>query len=120
MRRARLHQLGLAVLVIGWLTVSEAAEQNVVALRIAYPGAAPEQIEREVAIPLEQVLEKLRNVKAVLSRCDEGRLTVEVRFAGTARKNELARVAKLVHEFWASTPSRIGIPRLSLEPATLR
>jgi multidrug efflux pump subunit AcrB len=95
-------------------------EPNVVAARVEYPGASPEQIEREIAIPLERMLEKLKGVKAVRSRCDEGKLTVEVTFAGPAGKEELVRVAKPVHEFKATTSSPIGTPILSLESPSLR
>jgi hydrophobic/amphiphilic exporter-1 (mainly G- bacteria), HAE1 family len=113
-------RFGLSGLALGWLTVTGAMEPNVVATRVEYPGASPEQIEREVVIPLERLLEKLQGVKSVRSRCDEGRLLVEVRFAGPAGEEELVRVAKPVQEFKAVTPSPIGTPLLSLEPASLR
>lgn len=90
------------------------------AARVEYPGASPEQNERGVAIPLERLLAKLQGVKSVRSRCDEGRLLIEVRFAGPAGKGELARVAKPVQEFKVATASSIGNPLLSLEPASLR
>lgn len=114
------RRFGLAALTLGWLTVTGATEPNVVAARVEYPGASAEQVERDVAIPLERLLEKLQGVKAVTSRSDEGKLLVEVRFGGSAEKKELARVEKAVQEFKAAAPSPIGTPLLSLEPASLR
>ena len=95
-------------------------EPIVVAARVEYPGASPEQIEREVAIPLELMLEKLQGVKAVTSRCDEGKLIVEVSFAGPAGKEELERVTKPVNGFKAATSAQIGAPLLSLEQPSVR
>lgn len=112
-------RFGLIFLAASWLTKVMAIEPNVVVARVDFPGASPERIERDVAIPLERVLEKLQGVKAVKSRCDEGMLTVEVSFTGPAGNEELARVAMPVHEFKAVTPSPIGTPSLALEPASL-
>lgn len=95
-------------------------EPSVVDARVEYRGASPEQIEREVAIPFERLLDEVQGVKALRSRCDEGKLTVEVSFAGPAGKEELARVAKSVNDFKAATSSPIGTPVLALEPASLR
>jgi hypothetical protein len=113
-------QFGLSVLAFAWAAATGATAPAVVAARVEYPGASPEQVEREIAVPLERILEKLDGVKAVRSRCDEGLLTVEVSFAGPAGKEELARIAKVVNEFSTTHRSPIGTPRLSLESPSLR
>lgn len=61
-------RFGLIVLSVSWLANVTAMEPSVIVARIDLPGASPERIEREVAIPLERVLDKLQGVKAKAMR----------------------------------------------------
>jgi multidrug efflux pump subunit AcrB len=95
-------------------------EPNIVVVtRIALPGASAEQVEREAAIPLERALQALAGVKAVWSQSTEGKLTVEVRFAESAGKHQLAKVEDSVGEFTSSAAIAIEEPVYSLESPSL-
>src|SRR5574343_2109777 len=48
---------------------------------IRYPGASPEAVEREVAKPLEEVLNTIAGVKRIQSRSFEGRMQMSVDFS---------------------------------------
>ncbi len=48
---------------------------------IRYPGASPEAVEREVAKPLEEVLNTIAGVKRIQSRSFEGRMQMSVEFS---------------------------------------
>lgn len=99
--------------------MANAVEPYVVVARIGVPGASPEQVDQQVAIPLEQAVVGLAGIKAVKSRCEEGKLALEVHFAGAAGQEELARVAKVVRDFRPAASTPIGEPQLTLEPASM-
>ncbi|MCX8115575.1 MAG: efflux RND transporter permease subunit, partial [Burkholderiaceae bacterium] len=40
---------------------------------ISYPGASPEQVENDLAKPVENAVNTVAGVKRILSRSDEGR-----------------------------------------------
>ncbi len=48
---------------------------------IRYPGASPEAVEREVAKPLEEVVNSIAGVKRLTSRSFEGRMQMNVEFS---------------------------------------
>mgnify|MGYP001247343283 CR=1 FL=1 len=47
---------------------------------IRYPGASPEAVEREVAKPMEEVINTIAGVRRIQSRSFEGRLQMSVEF----------------------------------------
>ncbi|RVT87938.1 efflux RND transporter permease subunit [Inhella crocodyli] len=48
---------------------------------VRYPGASPEAVEREVAKPMEEVLNTIAGVKRISSRSFEGRMQLNVEFS---------------------------------------
>jgi multidrug efflux pump subunit AcrB len=48
---------------------------------VRYPGASPEAVEREVAKPLEEVINTIAGVKRIQSRSFEGRMQMSVEFS---------------------------------------
>jgi multidrug efflux pump subunit AcrB len=48
---------------------------------VRYPGASPEAVEREVAKPMEEVVNTIAGVKRIQSRSFEGRLQMSVEFS---------------------------------------
>ena len=48
---------------------------------VRYPGAAPEAVEREVAKPLEELLNTIAGIKRIQSRSFEGRMQMSVEFS---------------------------------------
>ena len=48
---------------------------------VRYPGASPEAVEREVAKPMEEVINTIAGVKRIQSRSFEGRLQMSVEFS---------------------------------------
>ncbi len=56
-------------------------------LDVRYPGASPEAVEREVAKPLEEVINTIAGVKRIQSRSFEGRMQMSVEFNLDANVN---------------------------------
>ncbi len=48
---------------------------------VRYPGASPEAVEREVAKPLEELLNTIAGIKRIQSRSFEGRMQMSVEFS---------------------------------------
>lgn len=127
MRRLLLKATGRALLVPGLallgLCASEARdapEANVVSVRIDAPGATPEEIERQLAVPLEERLAKIDGVRSVTSRSDDGKLLLEVRFHRSATDADLRRVTPFALEVGANASIKAGPPRLSLQRGSVR
>ena len=55
-----------------------AFETNLITVRVPYPGATPDEIEKSVTLPIERGLQDLRDVKEVRSTISEGFSTTTV------------------------------------------
>src|SRR5215470_5353581 len=51
-----------------------------VQISVLYPGASPEQVENDIAKPIENAVNTVAGVKRILSRSDEGRSYTWVEF----------------------------------------
>jgi len=56
-----------------------------VSVDVGYPGAAPEAVEREVTLPIEETLNSIAGVRHITSRSIEGRSLITVEFGLNAR-----------------------------------
>jgi hypothetical protein len=75
---------------------ASAQGSTVVVVRIDLPGLAPDRIEREVAMPLEDAVERLSDVVAVRTRSDDARFVMEVRFGGPASEPQRQAIAQIL------------------------
>jgi multidrug efflux pump subunit AcrB len=85
--------LGVAALLI---TPREEEPQIVVPLadvRVSAPGLSAEQVERQVATPLEKLLSQIDGVEYIYSRSRAGHSVVTVRFfVGEDREDSLVKI----------------------------
>ena len=72
----------LGVVCLGYLSVDSLPdiENPVITINASYPGAAPEEVEKEVARVLESGLATLSNVEAVTTTCNVGNASILLRF----------------------------------------
>ncbi|NGO38692.1 efflux RND transporter permease subunit [Limisphaera ngatamarikiensis] len=59
-------------------------ETDLVMVRVAYPGASPEEVEQGIILAIEEAVRGLEGVKEVRARASEGMGTVEVELLGDA------------------------------------
>ena len=84
-----------------------------VRVRVAYPSASPEEIEREITIPLEQSLAMLGNIERISASSGDNSSSVRVEFkAGTDMDLAVMEVRDRVDQARGLLPS--GVDRVSL------
>ena len=82
-------------------------------VRVSYPSASPEEIEREITIPLEQSLAMLGNIERVSSSSGDNSSSVRVEFkAGTDMDLAVMEVRDRVDQVRGLLPP--GVDRVSL------
>jgi len=96
------------------------AEIKAVIVRIAIPGASPEEIETSVAEPLERRILTLGDVRSVRSTASDGQFRLEVQFTQPPGAKELDEVRLVVDQFWRShtTGANGDMPTVSLDRAS--
>jgi HAE1 family hydrophobic/amphiphilic exporter-1 len=83
----------------------------VVTVSTAYPGAAPDDVERQVTKPIEDAVSGLSNIDAVASSSTEGRSTVTITFTDRANSDIAATdVERRVSAIRASLPADATAP----------
>jgi multidrug efflux pump subunit AcrB len=82
---------------------------------IAYPGASPEAVERELTKPVEEALNGIAGVRRITSRSFEGRSQTSVEFGLDA---DMARALQDVRDRVAAVQS--AFPRDARAPSVLR
>ncbi len=82
---------------------------------INYPGASPEQVENDLAKPVETAVNTVAGVKRILSRSDEGRSLTWVEFRLDV---DLTRAMQEVRDKLAQI--RAGFPRDAKDPIVTR
>jgi hydrophobe/amphiphile efflux-1 (HAE1) family protein len=82
---------------------------------VAYPGASPEAVEREINKPLEEALNSIAGVKRIVSRSFEGRGQASVEFTLNA---DIARAMQELRDKVALVQSRF--PRDAKAPTIAR
>jgi multidrug efflux pump subunit AcrB len=84
-------------------------------VQVAYPGASPEAVEREVTKPLEEAVNSIAGVKRITSRSYEGRAESNIEFNLDA---DMARAMQDVRDRIAAIQS--GFPRDAKAPTIVR
>ncbi|MFZ5538792.1 MAG: efflux RND transporter permease subunit [Pseudomonadota bacterium] len=82
---------------------------------ISYPGASPEQVENDLAKPVENAVNTVAGVKRILSRSDEGRSLTWVEFGLDV---DVTRAMQEVRDKLAQI--RAGFPRDAKDPIVTR
>jgi HAE1 family hydrophobic/amphiphilic exporter-1 len=82
---------------------------------VSYPGASPEQVENDLAKPIENAVNTVAGVKRILSRSDEGRSLTWVEFRLDV---DTARAMQEVRDKLAQI--RAGFPRDAKDPVVER
>ena len=84
-------------------------------MEVAYPGASPEAVEREVIKPMEEAVNSVAGVKRITSRSQEGRGTMSAEFSLDADMN---RATQEVRDRVAAVQT--GFPRDVKAPTIAR
>jgi HAE1 family hydrophobic/amphiphilic exporter-1 len=87
-RPVTLGMLTVSMVVLGWISVMRiplesfpSMSSSSVRVGVNYPSASPEELEREITLPLEQSLAMLGNVERISSRSGGNSANVSVEFA---------------------------------------
>jgi hypothetical protein len=92
---------------------------SVVVARSSIPGVSAEQIEADVAIPLEEAVRKLPGVKGIKSQASDAEFLMEVHFDRPAGSNELKEVQQVIDDIWGKGSNVRGRPFAMLGEASL-
>jgi multidrug efflux pump subunit AcrB len=84
-------------------------------IEMAYPGASPEAVEREVVRPVEEAVNSVAGVRRVTSRAQEGKGTMSVEFG---LDTDMARALQDVRDRIAAVQPRL--PRDAKAPTVAR
>ncbi|WP_269540620.1 efflux RND transporter permease subunit [Cerasicoccus fimbriatus] len=91
----------LVFLIGGALVISNVKQEvfpefslDMVNVSVSYPGAAPEEVEQSIVLPVEEAVEGLDGVKEVTSTANEGSGTVTIELAEGADLQQLANEIK--------------------------
>ena len=121
LRNALLVNLVLVlVLVLGVLAwhsmpqeVFPVFDRNVLQVRTTFEGASPEEIERQITIPIEEALDFLVDVDSVTSRSQEGLSTIQYKLMEGADPNELLREMRTEVDAIDDFPEDADTPQVS-------
>ncbi len=83
-------------------------------MEVAYPGASPEAVEREVIKPMEEAVNSVAGVKRITSRSQEGRGTMSAEFSLDADMNRATQeVRDRVAAVQAAFPRDVKAPTIA-------
>jgi hydrophobic/amphiphilic exporter-1 (mainly G- bacteria), HAE1 family len=86
-------------------------EQPIVVVAVAYPGASPQQVEREVVNRMEEQFEALSGLDDIRSRASDGFATIQVAFQFTKSVDDAAQdVRDAISEIRDQLPAEIREP----------
>ncbi|MDP1930566.1 MAG: efflux RND transporter permease subunit [Gammaproteobacteria bacterium] len=85
-------------------------ETGTIQINIAYPGAAPEEAEKAVCLPLEEALETVENVERMTSTAREGACAATVVLAPGADLNRMLNDVKSAVDGIIGLPADIESP----------
>jgi len=87
-------------------------EVRVIGVETRWPGATPQDVEKEILVEQEQYLRSLPNLKRMISRASDGRAQIELEFPfGTDINEALIRVNNALSQV-PSYPENVDEPRL--------
>ncbi|MFW6244713.1 MAG: efflux RND transporter permease subunit, partial [Fibrobacterota bacterium] len=114
-----LNILMISVLVLGWQSLSRLPREQFsevpfywVIINVPYPGTSPFDIERTVAVPIENQMEGLPRVEEIQSIVREGLAVVQVQFEEGMSREEFASLYSEVQTRFG----RVELPDGTLEP----
>ena len=89
-------------------------------IEVAYPGAAPEAVEREITKPVESAINSIAGVRRISSRSQEGRSLTNVEFSlnadmGRAMQEVRDRLAAVQGSQSRSDPTDAAATRTTLQ-----
>ncbi|MCA8960568.1 MAG: efflux RND transporter permease subunit [Planctomycetes bacterium] len=111
----------ISLLLLGGLAVTRLplnsmpkSERPVIRVEIEYPNANPQQVEREITVPVEEVLATLRGVNSIDAESENGRCDVSLHFDWGADLDEKKvevreRLARIRNELPIDDIERIRI-----------
>ncbi|WP_309385873.1 efflux RND transporter permease subunit [Cerasicoccus frondis] len=113
--------LMLVFLVGGCLVISRVKQEvfpefalDTVSVSVSYPGAAPEEVEQSIVLPVEEAVEGLDGVKEVTSTASEGSGSVSVELAEGADLQQLANEIKNEIDRITTFPDEAEEPNVSI------
>ncbi|MFP4163747.1 MAG: efflux RND transporter permease subunit [Chitinispirillaceae bacterium] len=114
-----LNILMVSILVLGYLSLSRLPREQFsevpfywVIINVPYPGTSPFDIERTVAVPIENEMEGLPRVREIQSVVREGLAVVQVQFEEGMSREEFASLFNEVQNRFG----RVELPDGTLEP----
>jgi len=113
-------RLTVAALVLCVSTLAVSAVLQVVVVEVAVPGRSPEQLEVEVAVPLERVLSKLPLVQSVNSSISDGFCRLEVSYQASPSPASIAQVKAAVKATRIHFPPAAAAPIVSVKPPRIQ
>ena len=85
-----------------------------VEVRVAYPGAAPTEVEQGILLPVEEAIRGVQGIKEVTSTANEGSGNISVELvAGTDRMKAFQEIDQAVNRI-QTFPDDIEQPQVSL------
>jgi multidrug efflux pump subunit AcrB len=79
-------------------------DTGLIQINVAYPGAAPQEVEQAVCLPLEQALENVENIDTMTSTAREGACAASLQIDPSADLN------RVLNEVKSSVDGVIGFP----------
>ncbi len=88
---------------------------DIVEVRVAYPGAAPAEVEQGILLPVEEAIRSVQGIKEVTSNADEGSGSISIELvSGTERMKAFQDIDQAVSRI-RTFPDDIEQPEVSLQ-----
>jgi multidrug efflux pump subunit AcrB len=88
---------------------------DIVEVSVVYPGAAPEEVEQGIVLPVEETVREVQGIKEIISSANEGSGTVEIwLIPGTDRMKALQDINQAVSRI-QTFPDDIERPQIILQ-----
>jgi len=88
---------------------------DIVEISVVYPGAAPEEVEQGIVLPVEETVREVQGIKEIISSANEGSGTVEIwLIPGTDRMKALQDINQAVSRI-QTFPDDIERPQIILQ-----
>ena len=107
--------LAAVTLVLCGSTLAVSAALQFVVVEVSVPGRSPEQLEVEVAVPLERAFSKLPLVQRVKSSTSDGFCRIEVSYQASPSPASIAQVKAAVEATRIHFPSAAEVPIVSVK-----
>ena len=88
-------------------------DRDILQVRTTFEGASPEEVERQITIPIEEALDFLVDIDSVTSRSQEGLSTIQYKLLEGADPDELLREMRTEIDAIEDFPEDADIPQVS-------